>query len=113
LGAGTIYVEWETDGIQKIDLSTGVESTVMPENTSLHNYYISQDGKSMLASTDAPASDYDANLYTLTRLSDGTVILPADGRLYNVDQGADRNVVPVVPKGKTMVQAGDGRMFWR
>jgi len=281
LGAGTIYVEWATDGIQKIDLSTGVESTVMPENTSLHNYYISQDGKSMLASTDAPGTDYDANLYTLTRLSDGTiqsqfkyypangdytspvlsmdgstiavpptfddgivimdlkgnvshnlssfngkkfsntvvwmpdktllcatadgllrtnaaftqaslvkaftfadwgdiaaspdgtkialkggnhiwmmnadgsglvqvttstqvealpvfspdgkyllvgrnfrqsgpfgylwdlVILPADGRLYNVDQGEDRNVVPVVPKGKTMVQAGDGRMFWR
>jgi len=281
LGAGTIFVEWATDGIQKIDLNTGVESTVMPENTSLHNYYISQDGKSMLASTNAPGTDYDANLYTLTDLSNGTIqaqfkyypasgdytsptlspdgatiavpptfddgivimdlkgnvshnltgfngkkfsntvvwmpdktllcatadgllrtnaaftqaslvkaftfadwgdvaaspdgtkialkggnhiwmmnadgsglvqvtestqvealpvfspdgkwllvgtnyhqtgafayiwnlaILPADGKLYNVDQGADKNVVPVVPKGQSMVQAGDGRMFWR
>jgi hypothetical protein len=39
--------------------------------------------------------------------------MPADGKQYNVDQGADKNVVPVVPKGKTMVQSGDGRMFWR
>jgi WD40 repeat protein len=46
----------------------------MPENTSLHNYYISNDGKTMLTSADAPGTDYDANLYTLTNLSDGTIV---------------------------------------
>ena len=36
--SGAIYVQWATSGIQKIDVASGVESTVMPENTSLHDY---------------------------------------------------------------------------
>ena len=102
LGAGTIFVQWATDGIQKIDLGTGVESTVMPENTSLHNYYISQDGKSMLTSADAPGTDYDANLYTLTSLSNGTIIshfkyYPADGDYTSPTLSPDGTTIAVPP----------------
>jgi Tol biopolymer transport system component len=102
LGAGTIYVQWATDGIQKISLQTGVESTVMPENTSLHSYYIGQDGKSMLTSADAPGTDYDANLYTLTNLSDGTIIsqfkyYPAEGDYTSPTLSPDGSTIAVPP----------------
>jgi len=101
-GAGSIYVEWATDGIRKINMATNVESTVMGENTSLHNYWISQDGKSMLASEDAPGTDYDANLYTLTNLSDGTILsqfkyYPTDGDYTSPSLSPDGTMIAVAP----------------
>jgi len=117
-GAGAIFVDWATDGIQKINLSTGVKSTVMPENTSLHSYYISNDGKSMLTSADAPGTDYDANLYTLTNLSDGTIItqfkfypedgdytsatLSPDGKLIATEPNYDNGIVIMDLKGNIL-----------
>ena len=101
-GAGTIFVQWATDGIQRIALSTGVESTVMPENTSLHYYYISRDGKTMLTSANAPGTDYDANLCTLTNLSDGTIIsqfkfYPKEGDYTSVTLSPDGKLIATIP----------------
>lgn len=102
IGSGTIFVQWATYGIQRIDLSTSVESTVMPENLSLHDYWISQDGRQMLTSTSAPGTDYDANLYTLSNLSDGTIVsqfkyYPTNGDITSPTLSPDGKMIAVVP----------------
>ena len=102
LGSGTIFVQWATSGIQRIDLSTGAESTVMPENTSLHDYWISQNGKQMLTSENAPGTDYDANLYTLSNLSDGTIVsqfkyYPTSGDYTSPTLSPDGTMIAVIP----------------
>ncbi len=101
-GGGAIYVQWATEGIQKIDMATDVESKVMGENLDLHDYWISRDGKSMLTSKNAPGTDYDANLYTLTNLSDGTIIsqfkyYPTDGDYTSPTLSPDGTMIGVVP----------------
>ena len=40
-------------------------------------------------------------------------IIPADFNKYNVDEGADKRVIPFIPKGETTPEASDGIMVWR
>ncbi len=40
-------------------------------------------------------------------------IIPADGKMYNVREGADKNVIPVIAKGGNSPEHGDGGMVWR
>lgn len=74
LGTGTIYVDWATEGLLKIDLKTSQLSTVIQNMIPVHNVDISLDNKKILTCTDAPGTDYDANLITLSNLSDNTII---------------------------------------
>lgn len=89
--SGNLIFNWATDGILKIDLKTGKASTVLPENSGRYGWDVSMDGTLMLQSTDAPTSvqDWeDANVYSLTKLSDGTIVsqfvyYPTNGDLTN------------------------------
>jgi hypothetical protein len=40
-------------------------------------------------------------------------IIPADFGKYNVDEGADKRVIPFIPKDETRSEASDGSMLWR
>jgi hypothetical protein len=40
-------------------------------------------------------------------------IIPADFGKYNVDKGADKRVIPFIPKGENSPEAADGTMLWR
>lgn len=70
LGTGNLYYEWD-QGIQKLDLSTGIKSRV---STAPNGWDISSDGTKMLQSTDDAASNYNKEYYTITNLKDGTIV---------------------------------------
>lgn len=72
--SGNIFFDWATEGILKINLSTGVGSTVLPDNNSRNGWDISRDGKKILKSTEDNDAFSDANVYTYSNLSDGSVI---------------------------------------
>lgn len=40
-------------------------------------------------------------------------IIPADGKMYNVREGADKNVIPVIAKGGNSPEPCNGGMVWR
>ena len=40
-------------------------------------------------------------------------IIPADFGKYNLNENADKRVIPVVAKGKTRAEAADGAVMWR
>lgn len=71
--SGTIIFDWATDGILKIDMNSGVKSTVSAENTALYGWDVSWDGKKILRSTEDP-DDLNDNIYTYSNIRDGTVI---------------------------------------
>lgn len=101
-GSGTLYFDWATEGLLKIDLSTGSKATVLPENTGRYGWDISLDGKKMLQCTEAPGNDYDANLYTLTNIADGTIITqfkyyPAGGDYTIPYLSPDASLIAVAP----------------
>lgn len=70
---GAIIFNWATEGILKIDLTTGRRSTVMQENTARYGWDISRDGKNILTATEDPNSTY-ATLYTYANMSTSAVI---------------------------------------
>ncbi|MDQ2862387.1 MAG: hypothetical protein M3R50_01840 [Bacteroidota bacterium] len=41
------------------------------------------------------------------------VLIPADGKMYNIREGADKNVIPVIAKGENSPEPCDGGMLWR
>ncbi|MEP6464678.1 MAG: hypothetical protein ABJB05_00170 [Parafilimonas sp.] len=101
LGTGHIYVQWADEGVKDIDLQTAAESTLLPNTTGLHSYYISQDGTKILQSSTASGTDYDANLYTLTNL-DGSIIqqfkyYPAEGDYTFPQLSPDATMIAVPP----------------
>lgn len=73
LGSGVVYYDWATEGIQKVDLKTGVKSLAMPYNTSRSGFDVSRDNTLALESKDDP-NDYDAEIYTITNVKDNTVV---------------------------------------
>lgn len=73
LGAGMIYFDWSTDGIKKVDLQTGVKAQALRYNTSRNGWDISRDNTLLIESTDDP-DDYDAEIYTIMNIKDGTVV---------------------------------------
>lgn len=67
----------------------------------------SPDGKSLLVGTDFHASGPFGNLFYLK-------VIPADGKQYQVDDGAEsEGVIPVILPERKQIEAGDGRMRWR
>jgi hypothetical protein len=66
----------------------------------------------------SPDSKYLLIGYDLTRTSEWgrywhMAIIPADFGKYNVDEGADKRVIPFIVKGETRTEASDGGMLWR
>jgi dipeptidyl aminopeptidase/acylaminoacyl peptidase len=68
--------------------------------------YFSPDGKYLLFGADFHSTGPFGHLWYLT-------VIPADGQLYNVNEGADKRVIPLTAKGESMPQAASGGMAWR
>ncbi|WP_276482394.1 TolB family protein [Paraflavitalea pollutisoli] len=73
LGAGFIYYDWATEGIQKVNLQTGVKGQAMVSDTRRNGWDISRDHTLLLEAKDHP-DDYDNELYTITNIKDGTLV---------------------------------------
>jgi hypothetical protein len=66
----------------------------------------------------SPDSKYLLIGYNFTRTSEWgrywhMAIIPADFGKYNVEEGADKRVIPFISKGETRTEASDGGMLWR
>lgn len=72
--SGVIYYDWADDGILKFDLATATVSTVQPNSSERNGWYISIDGTKYLQAEDKNGGNYDTEIYTLTNLSNGTII---------------------------------------
>jgi dipeptidyl aminopeptidase/acylaminoacyl peptidase len=101
-GTGILYIHWATDGVDKINLQTNTKSTLFPENTGQYGYYVSNDGKTVLQSTSSPDNDYNANLYTITNISDGSIVTkfkyyPANGDITSPTLSPDGTMIAVPP----------------
>ena len=101
-GNGAIYYDWSTDGIQKITLQSGAKATEMPEDVNRHAWDISLDGKTILVNTNAPGTDYDANLYTISNIATGTIVsqfkyYPTQGDYTSPYLSPDGSMIAVDP----------------
>lgn len=118
LGAGTIYIDWATDGLLKIDLASGQKSTVIANMIPVRAVDISKDNTKMLTCTDAPGTDYDANYITLSNISNSSIIsqfeyyatngdfvfptLSADGTMLGLPPTFDDGIVILDTKGNVL-----------
>jgi len=67
----------------------------------------SPDGKYLLIGTDFHVTGPFGSIFYLK-------VIPADGRQYQLDDGAEsEGVIPLILNGKSQVEAGDGRIVWR
>ena len=98
LAGGNHIWMMNADGSSLVQVTTSDEVEAYP--------VFSPDSKYLLVGTNYRESLAASWLWNLS-------IIPADGNQYNVNPGADKNVIPVIPKGQTATQAGDGSMFWR
>lgn len=95
--AGSIYFSWAGEGVQKINTAGLIKSTVLPDNTSRHGFDISWDGQMILTSADDP-NDYDAEQYTLTRLSDNTIVAQ-----FKKNSGYANSTTPLLSPDNTLI----------
>jgi len=73
LGTGILYYDWATEGVQKMDLKTGVKGVFLPYNTRRNGWDVSRDNVWLLESRDDP-NDYDGEIYTITNVKDNTIV---------------------------------------
>ncbi|UAY55415.1 TolB-like translocation protein [Arachidicoccus terrestris] len=72
--SGSLYFDWATDGILKMDLRTGESVSILASDVRRNGWDISRDAKQLLYATASPDHDYDANQYTNIRVSDLDVV---------------------------------------
>jgi Tol biopolymer transport system component len=99
IGTGFIYFEWATEGLQKINLQTSEKSVVLPDDVSRSGFDVSWDGKQLLEANDA-SDDYESEIYTLTNLSNGTIVWQF--RKYT---GHAQNTTPLLSPDNTLIAA--------
>lgn len=116
--SGFLVFDWATEGILKIDLKTGKQSTVLASDVSRYGWDISLDGKKILQSTEDP-DDIDANIYTYSNISDGTIVsqfkyypygstditngyLSADETMIAIQPDFDYGIIILDMKGKEL-----------
>jgi hypothetical protein len=87
-----------TDGSNLVQITTSSQEEAYP--------VFSPDSKSLLVATNYQITSQLGHWWYLK-------IIPADGKQYDVDDNADKNVIPVIVKGETRAQAGSGTMLWR
>jgi len=88
----------DADGGNLVQVSTSDQVEVTPE--------FSPDGNWLVMGTDYRSTGPFGHIWRL-------VIVPADGQLYNVNEGADRAVIPLIRKGETRPEACSGGLVWR
>ncbi len=70
---GSIYYKWADEGIFKIDLPTASQSLFLKSSTQRNHWDVSWDNQMVLECTDV-AGDVDASQFTLSKISDGTIV---------------------------------------
>lgn len=101
-GTGRIYYESPTEGVRYIDLSTQTKGLLLPTDYDRHDWDVSMDGKKAITSANTNDNDYDANLYTISNVSDGQVVkqfryYPTDGDYTSPRFSPDQSMIGVVP----------------
>ncbi|MBC9933158.1 TolB family protein [Chitinophaga qingshengii] len=98
-GAGKHIWMMNADGTNKVQVTTSNDEEGYP--------VFSPDGKHLLMGTDYEPESSAIRNWILT-------IIPADGRQYNVTEGADDRVVMLKVNGSdTRLESSDGAMEWR
>lgn len=86
------------DGSNLVQVTTSDEVEAAPE--------FSPDGKWLVLGTNYHTTGPFGHIWYL-------VIIPADGKQYNVNKGADKSVIPLIRKGETEPEASSGGLAWR
>ncbi|MET6995877.1 TolB family protein [Chitinophaga defluvii] len=96
--AGNHIWMMDAKGGTPVQVSTSSQVEVAPE--------FSPDGKWIVLGTDYHTTGPFGHIWRL-------VVIPADGKKYNVDAGADQKVIPLIKKGENTPEASDGGVLWR
>lgn len=86
------------DGSNMVQVTNSNQVEVIPE--------FSPDGNWLILGTDYRATGPFGHIWNL-------VIIPADGKQYNTNEGADNNVIPLIRKGEDRPEACSGTVLWR
>ncbi|MGN7824590.1 TolB family protein [Chitinophaga sp. 22536] len=86
------------DGSNLVQVTSSDNVEIMP--------LFSPDGKYLLVGTNYRATGPYSHIWNMA-------VIPADGRRYNVNEGADGNVVPLVKQGGDSPETCDEEMCWR
>jgi len=109
---GTIYFQWADEGIFSIDMASGSKSTLLPYNVKRNGWDVSRDNKYLLQITDAPDQDYDASQFTITNLSDRSIVsqykyYPQGGSIVNASLSPNGKLIAVDPTFKEGIVVTD------
>lgn len=101
-GSGRIYYSSPTEGVRYIDLSTKTKGLLLPENYDRHDWDVSVDGQKVITSANTGDTDWDANLITITKASDGQVTgqfryYPTEGDYASPRFSPDGSKIGIVP----------------
>jgi hypothetical protein len=120
--------------IKTINFDVWSDIAVSPDGTKIalrggnHLWMMNADGSNLTQITESnnievspvfsPDSKYLLIGYDFTRTSQWgrywyMAIIPADFQKYNLEKGADKRVIPFIPKGATRAEPSDGSMIWR
>ncbi|QNL51650.1 PD40 domain-containing protein [Olivibacter sp. SDN3] len=81
---GTIYYDWATEGIIKVELPSGTGGSFIPDKGKLNSFDVSKDGKYRLTAVNASTlGQYDVR-FTLSNLKDGGIV---EEFIYNSPAG--------------------------
>lgn len=72
-GMGRIYYTSPTEGVRYLDLATQTKGLLLPDNYDRHDWDVSMDGKKTVTSSNTGDTDWDANLFTISNVSDGQI----------------------------------------
>lgn len=86
------------DGSSMVQVTNSNQVEVIPK--------FSPDGNWLILGTDYHSTGPFGHIWRL-------VIIPADGKQYNVNEGADNNVIPLIRKGEDRAEACSGIVLWR
>jgi len=94
--------------IYLMDMDDGDLTQVTESNFTESVAVFSPNGKYLLVGTDYRITGPFGSIWNLK-------IIPADGKLYNVDPIAvnSAGVIPVIPLGEDRIETADGIMMWR
>ncbi|SKA37603.1 hypothetical protein SAMN04488128_104313 [Chitinophaga eiseniae] len=96
--AGSHIWMMNIDGSNLVQVTASSKTEVVPE--------FSPDGKWLVLGSEYQVTGPFGRIWRL-------VVVPADGKKYNIDPGADGNVIRLIKKGETQPEACDGGVCWR
>lgn len=101
-GQGRIYYSSPTEGVRYIDLATKSKGLLLPEDYDRHDWDVSMDDKKVITSSNTKDTDWDANLFTISNVSNGQVTgqfryYPTEGDYASPKFSLNGSKIGVVP----------------